>query len=101
MLRSLYYFKYVALIVQKMSSRFFVHCCNPLKNHTRKRILGGGSHSLRPVPNSLIINFPSLHLTSMHKICRVCRQKLYKLAPEDLSTIAGVSDGPEKEADIP
>lgn len=37
----------------------------------------------------------------MHKICRVCRQKLYKLAPEDLSTIAGVSDGPEKEADIP
>ena len=87
--------------IQSMSSRCFVHCCDPLKSHTRKRILGGGSHSLRPIPNSLIIKFPSLHLTRKHKICCVCRQKWYTLAPEDLSTIAGVSDGPEKEADIP
>ena len=78
-----------------------MHCCDPLKSHTRKRILGGGSHSLRPIPNSLIIKFPLLHLTRKHKICCVCRQKLYTLAPEDLSTIAGVSDGPVKEADIP
>ena len=82
--------------IQSMSSRCFVHCCDPLKSHTRKRILGGGSHSLRSIPNSLIIKFPSLHLTR-----KLCRQKLYTLAPEDLSTIAGVSDGPEKEADIP
>ena len=33
--------------IQSMSSTCFVHCCDPLKSHTRKRILGGGSHSLR------------------------------------------------------
>ena len=52
--------------IQSMSSRCFVHCCDPLKSHTRKHILGGGSHSLRPIPNSLIIKFPSLHLTRKH-----------------------------------
>ena len=52
--------------IQSMSSRCFVHCCDPLKSHTRKRILGGGSHSMRPIPNSLIIKFPSLHLTRKH-----------------------------------
>ena len=69
--------------IQSMSSRCFVHCCDPLKSNTRKRIFGGGSHSLRPIPNCLIIKFPSLHLTQFAvyavKNCirwhpKICRQ---------------------------
>eukprot|EP00731_Ephydatia_muelleri_P009387 Em0004g1725a len=63
------------------------------------------------MPNSLITKFPSLQLTSRHKICSTCRQKLYKLDPEEcvsttsvecsiLST-ASISNVPEREADAP
>ena len=63
------------------------------------------------MPNSLITKFPSLQLTSRHKICSTCRQKLYKLAPEDcvlttsvkysILSAASINNVPEREADAP
>ena len=123
LLRSLFHFKSVTFVVpfqvrcpccsisspriEDMSFKFLPYCCDPLKSHTRKRTRG----SLRPMPNSLITKFPSLQLTSRHKICSTCRQKLYKLDPEEcvsttsvecsiLST-ASISNVPEREADAP
>ena len=64
LLRSLFHFKSVVI------------CCDPLNSHTRKRT--------RVVPT---VSSQSFHrcsyITSRHKICSTCRQKLHKLAPEE------------------
>ena len=91
--------------VENMSFKFLPYCCDSLKSHTRKHTWG----SLRPMSSSLITKFPLLQLTSRHKICSTCRQKLYKLAPKEcvlttsvecsILSAASISNVPEREAD--
>ena len=65
------------------SSKHISRCCDPLQCHKRKRT-SGGSYNLRRVSNMLIKKFPSLQLTSQHKICPSCRLRLYKRLSEDV-----------------
>ena len=65
-----------------MSSSFFVYCCDPLRCHARRRTY---NRNLRCVSKFLIDKFPSLKLTTKHKLCPSCRVKLYKLPGEAVS----------------
>ena len=66
-----------------MSSSFFVYCCDPLRCHARRRTY---NRNLRCVSKFLIDKFPSLKLTTKHKLCPSCRIKLYKLPGEAVSS---------------
>ena len=54
-------------------------CCDPFKCHTKSRKTRTTTSGLRPVPRNLIASFPSLNLNSEHKICSMCRKKLYAM----------------------
>ena len=54
-------------------------CCDPFKCHTKSRKTRTTTSDLRPVPRNLIASFPSLNLNPEHKICPMCRRKLYAM----------------------
>ena len=54
-------------------------CCDPFKCHTKSRKTRTTTSDLRPVPRNLIASFPSLNLNPEHKICSMCRRKLYAM----------------------
>ena len=54
----------------------FQRCCDPLKCHTRRRTRNTRS-DLRPVSSNLVACFLLLMLSPSHKICSMCRRKLY------------------------
>ena len=54
----------------------FQRCCDPLKCHTRKRTRNART-DLRLVSSNLVASFLLLMLSPSHKICSMCRRKLY------------------------
>ena len=70
-----------------MSSKFFLHCSIELSQEKTNvwRFVQSQASS------SLIAKFPSLQLTTKHKICPSCRMKLYKL-PDGTPLHRGFSD---------
>ena len=63
---------HAVILIFKISSSFFVYCCD--------------KRNLRCVSKFLIDKFPSLKLTTKHKLCLSCRIKLYKLPGEAVSS---------------
>ena len=63
-------------ICRSVTVTSFQRCCDPLKCHTRRRTRNTRS-DLRPVSSNLVACFLLLMLSLSHKICSMCRRKLY------------------------